>query len=55
MNVRYGLCGLMLIVAALFQANRALLAQDVAAAVRANHANHTNAASSVKLDNEAER
>jgi tetratricopeptide (TPR) repeat protein len=55
MNVRYGLCDLMLIVAALFQPNSALIAQDVAAAARANRANHNNTASSVKPDNEGER
>jgi hypothetical protein len=50
MNVRYWLCPALL-VAALFQANSALLAQDVAAAARANRANHNNAAS-VKADSE---
>src|SRR5579862_555193 len=50
MNVRYGLCPVLL-VAALFQASSTLLAQDVAAAARASRANHNNTAS-VKVDSE---
>src|SRR5258708_12953912 len=54
MKVRYGLGCVTLLIAALFQANSTLLAQDVAAAARANrasHASHDNAAA-VKADSE---
>ena len=54
MKVRFGPCCLMLLVAVVFQSKGALLAQDVAAAARANRANHNNAAS-VKADSEGER
>src|SRR5579862_8332624 len=45
MKLGCGLSCLMLAFVALFQGNSALLAQDVAAADRANRANHDNAAS----------
>jgi hypothetical protein len=51
MKVRYGLCCITLLIAVVFQANNTLLAQDVAAAARANRASHNNAAS-VKADSE---
>ncbi len=51
MKVRYGLGCVTLLIAALFQANSTLLAQDVAAAARANRASHDNAAA-VKADSE---
>jgi hypothetical protein len=51
MKVRYGLCCVTLLIAVVFQANNTLLAQDVAAAARANRASHSNAAS-VKADSE---
>ena len=51
MKVRYRLGCVTLLIAALFQANSTLLAQDVAAAARANRASHGNAAA-VKTDSE---
>jgi hypothetical protein len=50
MKVRYGRCCVTLLIAVVFQANNTL-AQDVAAAARANRASHNNAAS-VKADSE---
>jgi tetratricopeptide (TPR) repeat protein len=44
MKIRFRPCCLMLLVAVVFQSNSALPAQDVAAAARANRANHNNAA-----------
>src|SRR6201987_4111046 len=51
MKVRYGLCCVTVLIAVVFQANNTLLAQDVAAAARANRASYNNAAS-VKADSE---
>lgn len=51
MKVRYGLRFVTFLLAVVFQTNNTLLAQDVAAAARANRASHNNAAS-VKVDNE---
>jgi hypothetical protein len=45
MKVRYGLCCVTLLIAVVFHAYNTLLAQDVAAAARANRASHTNAES----------
>jgi len=39
MKVRHGVCCVALLMAVIFQANDTLLAQDVAAAARANRAN----------------
>src|SRR5258708_15703170 len=50
MKVQDGLCWVTLLIAVVFQAN-ITLAQDVAAAARANRANH-NSAASVKADSE---
>jgi tetratricopeptide (TPR) repeat protein len=51
MNVRYGLYCPMLLAAALFHANSVSRAQDVAAAARANRANH-NSAAAVKAESQ---
>ena len=50
MKVRYGLCCVTLLIGVVFQVNKTV-AQDVAAAARANRARHNNAAS-VKADSE---
>jgi hypothetical protein len=50
MKVRYGLCCVTLLIAVVFQASNTL-AQDVAAAARANRASY-NSAASVKADSE---
>ena len=53
MKVRHGIWCAALLMAFVFQTNNTLLAQDVAAAARANRANQKNAAAaSVKVDNE---
>jgi len=53
MKVRHGIWCAALLMAFVLQTNNTLLAQDVAAAARANRANQKNAASaSVKVDNE---
>jgi len=52
MRVRYQLYCVTLVVATVFQANNTLLAQDVAAAARANRASHNNNAASVTADSE---
>ena len=51
MKVRHGVCCVALLMAVIFQANDTLLAQDVAAAARANRAIQKNA-TAVKADNE---
>jgi hypothetical protein len=51
MKVRYSLCGAILLIGAVLHANDKLLAQDVAAAARANRASHDNAPP-VKADSE---
>jgi len=50
MKARHGGCCAALIMAVIFQANDTLLAQDVAAAARANRANQNKA--TAKADNE---
>jgi hypothetical protein len=50
MKVRYWLCWVTLLIAVAFQANNTLLAQDVAAAARANRASHNT--ESAKADSE---